>query len=212
MPDDASFLWVPDDDLAEAVVRPPRPRVEGLPAEAGIWIFVLGDMTIFGLFFSVFAWEGRHDRGLFAESTAGLLQPAGVLNTLILLLSSYAVVLALHAQRHDEAHRVRRLLALALGCAAAFAVVKSFEYHHAVDHGHGLTSSSFDTFYFVMTGVHLLHVLIGTVLLLVWRARAATGGPWPARRGLAEAAAVYWHMVALLWIIIFTLLYLVFAA
>ena len=79
--------------------------IPGLPAEPGLWVFVLGDMTVFGWFFLVFMWENRQDRELFAESVVELYQPIGVLNTLVLLLSSLLVVLALHAHRPPRPSR-----------------------------------------------------------------------------------------------------------
>jgi nitric oxide reductase NorE protein len=91
----------------------------------------------------------------------------------------------------------------------AFGVVKAFEYTHEIGSGHVPSSSIFFTFYFVLTGIHLVHVLVGSGLLLGWMAKAHARRRWDSSRRYVEAAAVYWHMVDLLWVVIFTLVYLV---
>jgi len=209
-----TFLWndrplrtpVDPHTSTEATAQP------GLPAEPGLWVFVLGDMTIFGLFFAVFAWEGRQDRALFTTSHEALLQPIGVLNTLVLLVSSYFVVLALHAHRTNRHRLAGRLISGALGCAVVFALLKAVEYQAEISGGHVPGTNLFFTFYYVMTGVHLLHVLIGAGLLLLWRQRTKRAAPFVDHRRLIEASAVYWHMVDLLWVLIFTIVYLTAAS
>lgn len=210
MSESASFLWV-DDVLDPAPAGPPAPRqqVEGLPAEPGLWVFVVGDMTIFGIFFSVFLWENRSERELFGASASELYQPIGVANTLVLLVSSYLVVLALHLHRSGQVEQVRRLLVGAMSCGLAFAGLKAVEYGMELGDGHTPGSNVFFTFYYVMTAVHLLHVLIGMTLLGVWRRRSVADRGWNEQRTFVESAAVYWHMVDLLWLVIFALLYLV---
>jgi len=210
MTGDLAFLW--EDAPASSEVDPgtstrmsPQP---GLPAEPGLWVFVLGDMTIFGLFFTVFSWEGSRARELFAASAQTLVQPIGVANTLVLLLSSYFVALALHAHRTSRFETATRMISGTLACAIAFALLKAVEYHAGITSGHVPGTNVFFTFYYVMTGVHLLHVLIGAVLLLVWRARTKRVERFDDGRRLVEASAVYWHMVDLLWILIFTIVYL----
>ena len=210
------FLRVDDGaictDGGEAVDPRPRPRTPGLPAEAGLWVFVLGDMTVFGWFFVVFMWERRNDRALFAESGEQLFPGIGVTNAVILLISSLLVVLAVHAHRRERAADAARVLIGAGACAALFAVLKAVEYSVEIDDGHTPAENTFFLFYFMLTGIHLLHVLIGAGLLFAWFRTARTGRDWPRTRNFAEAAAVYWHMVDLLWIVIFTLLYLVGAS
>jgi len=209
----ASFLWVDDAQDSRPVVRDQAPRrQDGLPAEAGLWVFVFGDMTIFGAFFSVFLWENRSDRDLFSASAKELIQPIGVVNTLVLLASSYLVVLALHAHREGRLEAASRLLAGAGACGLAFGGLKAVEYSLELGSGHTPASNTFFTFYYVMTGVHLLHVLIGVVLLAFWRRRTRRSAEWSGDRAFVESAAVYWHMVDLLWIVIFALLYLVCVA
>lgn len=210
------FLWADPDEDAEqregpAERVPPTP-IPGLPAEPGLWVFVLGDMTVFGWFFLVFMWENRQGRDLFAESVGELYQPIGVLNTLVLLLSSLLVVLALHAHRLGRHVRVVRCLIGAGMCAAAFVSIKAVEYSLEIGNGHNPGENTFFLFYFTLTGIHLLHVLLGAVLLYVWWRSARQRRGWNRTRIFAEAAAVYWHMVDLLWIVIFTLIYLVSAA
>ena len=203
------FLW--GDTTPTLQVRPHRsagPNHPGLPAETGLWVFILGDMTIFGLFFIVFSWEARTSPAVVSESTVALIQPIGVLNTLVLLASSYFVVLALHAHRQGAFAIARRFVTYTLTCAAAFAGLKVIEYYSEISAGHTPGSNTFFTFYYVLTGVHLLHVLIGAVLLWVWRSWLRDARPFADKRAFVEASAVYWHMVDLLWIVIFTLLYL----
>jgi nitric oxide reductase NorE protein len=214
MTGDLSFLW--DDAPPSSEIDPgTSTRVyaqPGLPAEPGLWVFVLDDMTIFGLFFTVFSWEGSQARELFTASTQSLIQPIGVANTLVLLLSSYFVVLALHAHRTGRFETATRMISGALGCAIAFALLKAVEYHEGITGGHVPGTNVFFTFYYVMTGVHLLHVFIGAALLLVWRSRVKRAEPFLDGRRLVEASAVYWHMVDLLWILIFTIVYLAAAS
>lgn len=205
------FLWTADEPL---VVRAPAERTGAvsagtIPGEVGIWVFVLGDMTIFGLMFLTFMWGGRQDPELFAAGTVSLLQPLGFANTLVLLLSSWLVVLAVHAHRRDLHAVAARELAAALVCAILFCAVKAFEYRYEIQSGHRPSSDLYFTYYFVLTGMHLLHVLVGSALLVGWFAKASAGRPWASARRYAECSAVYWHMVDLLWVVIFTLLYVV---
>ncbi len=202
----STFLWTSGEAPGGGTRTSDKPTVAGLPGEVGLWVFVLGDMTIFGAFFAVFARELRSDRATFGEAAAALYQPIGVANTLLLLVSSYAVVVALHAYRQRRSRATQHALGVAMLCGLAFIGSKAVEYSLEIGGGHTPGSNTYFTFYYVMTGVHLLHVLIGLVLLGVW-VKAGRSGASPGR-GYVEGAAVYWHMVDLLWIVIFGLLYL----
>jgi nitric oxide reductase NorE protein len=202
-----SFVWA-DRRPSPALTDPPAERTPGIPGEVGIWIFLLGDMTIFGAFFAVFLWEGRKAPELFARSTLELHQGVGAANTVVLLLSSYLVVVALDAWRRGRVTTCTRVLWAASGCGVLFALLKLGEYASGIDSGHVPASNIFFTFYYVLTGIHLLHVVIGMGLLTAWRRRVSREVVPGSGIGFAESAAAYWHMVDLLWILIFTLLYL----
>jgi nitric oxide reductase NorE protein len=180
-----------------------------IPGEPGLWVFILGDMSLFGAFFVVLLWERRVTPDIFGESARELMRSIGVVNTAVLLLSSYLVVCALWAHRQGRWPTARRTVVAALTCAGIFATLKVAEYVHVLNGGHGLKTNPFYKFYFVLTGVHLLHVLIGAALLTSWTQLLRRRRPV---ERLIEAIAVYWHMVDLLWVVIFTLLYLVCAA
>lgn len=174
--------------------------------EAGMWLFILLDMSTFGLFFAVYLWEMSKNRDAFVADAAHLIVPMGLINTLVLLTSSYAVAKAVHANRRQDASATSRNLGVALGAASLFLVVKVAEYMTETLKGHGLTSSPFFSFYYILTGIHLLHICIGSLLLSRWRIKTVKGEN-PSERW-SKSVAVYWHMVDLLWIIIFSLLYI----
>ena len=213
-PDLPEFLWGSDGaDAAPPARRPTKARDGHIPGEAGLWIFILGDMTLFAAILIVFLWERRSDPVVFEESAHQLIQPIGAVNTLVLLLSSYLVVCAVFAHRGGRYPQARRLVAGAVSCAAVFAGLKAFEYYSAISSGHTPSghmqgSGTFFTFYFVLTGLHLLHVIVGTALLLVWQTMLKRRRPWTGSQKVAEGIASYWHMVDLLWVAIFTLVYL----
>ncbi|HEX7827201.1 MAG TPA: cytochrome c oxidase subunit 3 [Mycobacterium sp.] len=140
-----------------------------------------------------------------------LVQPVGAVNTLVLLLSSYLVVRALSAHRADRYAQARQLVAGAIGCAVVFAGLKAVEYSGEISASHAPSSGKFFTFYFILTGLHLLHVVIGTALLTAWQVMLKDGRPWTGAQRLSEGIASYWHMVDLLWVAIFALVYLVSA-
>ncbi|MGV9836710.1 cytochrome c oxidase subunit 3 [Nocardia niigatensis] len=201
-----AFVWDEIGSDPEAVDQA-KPDPSDAPGELGLWVFILGDMTLFGLFFAVFLWENRRDRIAFAESAAHLHRSIGAVNTLVLLLSSYLVVVALHAYRRGSMAHARVVLIGVLGCAMVFAALKAVEYSAAITSGHVVTSNMFWTFYFILTGIHLLHVLIGAILVTLWCRKCTDGKAGTTATRFPEIAAVYWHMVDLLWVVIFTLLY-----
>lgn len=175
--------------------------------ESGLWVFILGDMTLFGAFFAGFAWHAQSDPMLFASSARELLIHIGAINTLVLLTSSLFVVAAVRAM-HAGAHRpAARAIASALACALVFAALKITEYVAEVGAGFAPATNLFFTYYFVLTGIHLLHVLIGTLLLFAtWRGLRRASPSVSAR--FVEGAGIYWHMVDLLWVVLFPLLYI----
>jgi nitric oxide reductase NorE protein len=186
-----------------AATTPPR----RLPAEPGLWYFILADMTVFAVFFGYYLWALRGDRTAFAADASHLIVPLGLINTIVLLCSSYTIVRALRAHRNGDTESARGWLRLTLAGAAAFVVIKLSEYGIEISAGHTLTSSKFFMHYFVLTGLHLMHVTIGTVLAGTWL-RSLRRGARPASLRWAESSAGYWHMVDLLWLVIFSFLYI----
>lgn len=182
-----------------------------IPGEAGLWIFLFGDMTIFAAIMLAFLWDRRADIDGFKDAAHQLIQPIGAVNTLVLLLSSYLVVRALFAHRAARHIAARRLIAGAMVCAAVFAGLKAVEYYAELSAGHTPASGQFFTFYFILTGLHLLHVVVGTALLAAWHVMCGRRRAWNTTERVVEGIACYWHMVDLLWVAIFAVVYLVSA-
>ncbi|MCV7221730.1 cytochrome c oxidase subunit 3 [Mycolicibacterium elephantis] len=184
--------------------RVPDVRQRRLASDTAFWGFIFADMTVFALFFIAYLWQFGSNRSEFRADAAHLVIWLGLTNALILLTSSYLVVRAV--QKHRAGTDARMLIGWALALAAAFALVKSGEYAIEISAGHTLKSSTFFMYYFVLTGLHLMHVLIGSTLLLTWWRGERSGRPVSFR--FAESAAGYWHMVDLLWILIFSFVYI----
>lgn len=182
-----------------------------LPGEEGVWVFIIGDMSVFGLFFIVFASYYAQSPELFLQSQAQLNQNFGALNTLLLLSSSWFVVMALKAYRKHLLKLCGRLISLAFLCGFGFGVIKFLEYGEKLDHGITLTTNDFFMFYYVYTGIHFLHLLLGMlVLIFLWfKTRNPNAVVTDKDISTFEGGASYWHMVDLLWIVLFPLLYLI---
>ncbi|WP_280834334.1 cytochrome c oxidase subunit 3 [Mycolicibacterium frederiksbergense] len=169
-----------------------------------MWVMVLGDLVIFGGYFIVFMIYRTMHPVEFLRAQQHLDITIGVLNTVILLTSSWFVaraVLATRAGRHQAA--IRLTYAGGLG-GLMFMACKGYEWVVKIRSGH-TNSEMFYSFYYVLTGVHLVHVLIGLIALGV--IVRELGNPARRRASVVESSAVYWHMVDLLWVIIFSLLY-----
>jgi nitric oxide reductase NorE protein len=178
-----------------------------LPGEAGVWIFILGDMLVFGLFFCTFIFYRAHDLELYQFSQNSLVIAFGLANTLLLLTSSLFVALGMGAVRSQKYAVARFLFSMALLCGVCFGMLKFIEYGEKISAGITVLTNEFFMFYYILTGIHFFHVLIGIGVLIFMI--VLTGRPAMAKDApLLEGGACYWHMVDLLWIILFPLLYL----
>ena len=174
----------------------------------GVWVFLGADLVIFGILFGSFMHDRHAAPALFETSRHTLNFNFGGIDTLILLTSSWCVALAVDAVKRDELRRVPRLLAGGFVLGLGFMVSKGIEYAGKLGAGVTPGTNDFYMWYFTLTGIHLLHVTVGTVLLatLCWKFRKATiDRP---RRIFLECVASFWHLVDLLWIFLFPLLYL----
>lgn len=180
-----------------------------IPGEEGIWVFVLGDMTVFALFFGTFMYSRGKSREAFAQAHADLHLALGTVNTVLLLGSSLLVALAVHQVLAGRNTQAPRLFTGALCCGVGFVVVKAIEWTALFRAGNGVGSGEFFSYYFVFTGIHLVHVLIG--LVIVSRLVALTRRPALEAKQiqLCETGGIFWHMVDLLWVVLFALFYLV---
>jgi nitric oxide reductase NorE protein len=181
-----------------------------VPGEPGIWILIFGDMVVFMVLFAVYLNRRGHNEALFAQSQAAMNQTLGAINTLVLLCSSMLIVLAALAFRSEQCrHLTARLTVTAVAVGSCFVVVKVFEYHEKVAAGLTPSTNEFFMYYFVLTGLHLAHVVIGLIVLTVLSRLARNPAPTRTHIAFFEGGACFWHMVDLLWLIIFPLFFLV---
>lgn len=179
-----------------------------LAGDAGVWLFIGADLCAFALFFALFTWGRLHDLALYEESRRALDPGFGLANTLILLTSSLFMVLAVEAARDGSRARTVRHLACALAVGSTFAITKVAEYTAKIQAGITMLSNEFFMYYFVFTGIHFLHFVVGLVVLAVCLQKARTQQLDGRYRIWIESSGCYWHMVDLLWLMLFPLLYL----
>lgn len=185
------------------------PSTKKLPGKEGLWFFIAFDMSIFALFFLSYMHERSKDVALFNQAQSLLNANLGGINTLILLTSSWFMVMAVRAAKQDRLQEIARHILLAAVCGGTFLVLKVIEYVDKLQNDINILTSSFFTFYFFLTGIHFLHAIGGTVILLILWRNARKGAYTNKSMAGLESGATYWHMVDLLWIFIFPLLYLV---
>lgn len=184
---------------------PTRTDSKHAPGEEGVFILVLMDMMLFMIIFGSYFYERAKNPEIFTQSQSSLSVSAGIFNTLILLTSSWFIVLAIRSLTRLNRRACMAFILLTLACSFAFSISKFLEYKEKLSAGITMLTNDFFMFYYMITGLHFMHVLIGSIVLIVMLFRIKNGSSGV--HGL-ESSATFWHMVDLLWIIIFPLLYI----
>ncbi|RDH77331.1 cytochrome c oxidase subunit 3 family protein [Mycolicibacterium moriokaense] len=169
-----------------------------------MWVMVLGDLGIFGCYFLIFMVHRAMAPDAYLAAQQHLNVTIGVINTIVLLTSSLFVARGVAATRCGRHTSAVRLLIAAGASGVLFIAVKAYEWSVELAGGHTVADEFF-SFYYVLTGVHMLHVTLGLIILGVCVRELLA--PKRRRITLIEQGATYWHMVDLLWIVIFGLLY-----
>ncbi len=187
----------------------------------GVWLFLVTEILLFGgLFCAFFVFRSWYFAD-FVEAHHHLDRVLGAINTLVLIGSSLTMALAVRASQMNQKKLAQILLAITFACAVAFLGIKFVEYQHKFDEGllpgqyftaegfHTQHASVFFALYFMMTGIHGIHILIGMGLITWLMARNARGAFSARYYAPVEGVGLYWHLIDLVWIFLFPLLYLV---
>ena len=187
---------------SEAIVkRDVNPGVLAeLPGDLMMWVLIFSELLVFGAALLAFLAIRTSSPAVFLEGQAQLNPTAGALNTLVLVTSGMLAARALVLRRSGARRAARLSLLFAASLGSAFLLVKWVEYSTEFENGIGIETSPFFTFYFLITGFHALHVLAG-ILILGLIAR------WDSIRNM-ETGIAFWHMVDLVWVLLFPIIYL----
>lgn len=172
-------------------------------------MFVTGDLLVFTLFFGTYLYYLGLQRALFLRDQADLSQVIGLMNTLVMLTSSWCVALAVRRRRECAGADARPLVLGAVVCGVIFLIDKGVEWARLIASGHTLLSGNFFMLFFMLTGIHAMHVLIGVGILLYLLTHVSGGLNRPqVGQSAMESCATFWHLVDLLWVVLFALFYL----
>lgn len=171
-----------------------------LPGELLMWVLILSELAVFGAGLLAFLAVRLTDPAGFAEAQSHLHRTGAAANTLVLVTSGWLAALAARAAEAGQTRRLRLLLAGAIGFGAVFLILKGSEYADLWAQGIGTETHAFFTFSYLLTGFHAAHVLAGMVLL--------TLVGWLGTPRAVETGAAFWHMVDLVWILLFPVVYL----
>jgi len=188
---------------AETDARPTR----HLPGDLAMWFFILAELTVFAILILAFAVAQMLYPEQFSESRAALDSSMGLALTLSLLTSGLFAALAVEQVRQARQGRAALLLLAALASSCVYVVLKLNEYSHLAGLGLGMEHNTFFTLYWILTGFHFLHVLLGMVILAWLAERCRRCAYRPDDYSGLESGVLYWHMVDLVWVLLFPLVY-----
>jgi cytochrome c oxidase subunit III len=185
----------------------------------GMWLFIATEVLLFGGLFLLYSMYRLKNPAAFHAGSLELSRFFGTLNTGILITSSFTVALAIHALRDGNRKNAVLFILSTIGFAFGFLIVKTFEWSEKFEHGlypgaavlMGKAKGEILYFglYFMMTGLHAVHVIVGIGVLSVVLFRVARGKITADRPIILENAGLYWHLVDIIWIFLFPLFYLI---
>jgi len=189
-----------------ASLLPPKSS-KHVPGQPDMWVFVLFESLIFTSYFCVYLYARTQHEAAFLQSQSHLLLWLGVLDTVVLLTSSWAVARCVQHARAGRYELARRDAWVTAGLGFVFLVLKIVEWARLIHFGHTFTSTQFFQYYFFLTAIHFVHLLIGFVVIGVLILQLKD--PKRRRQETVETSATYWHTVDFFWVLIFALLYVV---
>jgi nitric oxide reductase NorE protein len=172
--------------------------LSSLPGNPMMWILILGEMVVFGALFVGFAVARALNPAVFDASQTHLDGLLGGLNTMVLVTSGWLVAIAVQRKVSNSGHRATMLDAMAFG--GLFLAIKVVEYADKIGQGFTPETNMFFQLYYLMTGFHALHVVMGLIILgiVTWRDSLEN----------METGAAFWHMIDLIWVLLYPLVYL----
>jgi nitric oxide reductase NorE protein len=178
-----------------------------LRGDLAVWLIILAELLTFAILFLCYAFARSFDVALFNESQRTLDLNSGAINTVLLITGSWCVVHAVQAVRRDASGVGARWLVAALGCGAGFVSLKVIEFSAKLDAGIDLSTNTFYMFYILLTAFHFFHVIVAMVFLAILLVKTLQGACGSHDSHALETGAAFWHMVDLLWIVLFPLVY-----
>ena len=177
-------------------------------SRVGMWVFLVSESLLFAGLFMLYSAYRLHAPGAFHEAIQHSTKILGSINTAVLLLSSTLVALAVHLLRGGRSGRAALLVAGTIALGAVFVAIKLVEYAKHLDEGVRPGDGPFWTLYYVTTGLHAIHVLVGMTVLALVLLGIAGRRVHAERVYVLENAALYWHLVDVIWIFLWPLYYL----
>ncbi len=174
--------------------------LSSLPGNPMIWILILSELMVFGVGLMGFVIARDIDPVGFAKSQDSLNRLAGAINTMVLITSGLFAALAVEARARDNVQTSRWWLLAAGSFGVIFLIIKAFEYRDKILHNSAGLNENFLTLYFLLTGFHAAHVVMGLVILFI------VG--WKNNLENIETGTAFWHMVDLIWVLLFPVIYL----
>lgn len=188
--------------LLQSNTEPPR-----LSGDLGVWLIILLELLTFAILFIAFAFARLGELEVFNTAQRTLDLHLGAVNTVLLITGSWCVASAVRAVRRDASKQGARWLVAALVCGVGFLILKLTEYADKLALGIDLSSNTFYMFYFILTGFHFLHVVVGVLALVYLWFKTQRGDYGSHDCHALETGGAFWHMVDLLWIVLFPLVY-----
>jgi cytochrome c oxidase subunit III len=185
------------------------PAVGYESAKLGMWLFLATELLLFGGLFAAYTIFRAKYPALFEEQHLELNKTLGALNTVILIFSSLTMAMGVTCIQRGNRKLLTILLAITILCGLIFGFNKYLEYSAKFHHHIYPSTSIFFALYFMMTGLHMLHVLAGVITLTVLLVLNVRGKFSETYNSPVEIGGLYWHLVDLIWIYLFPLLYLI---
>ena len=174
-----------------------------------IWLVIIIELITFGIALLTMAYFSQSEADAFHDSRLQLNSTLGMINTLVLLTSGYFMAVALEQIKANQLGRGQKNMLITIFMGLIFLMIKSFEYSEKLEAGFTIGFNTFFSFYWMITLFHVVHVLVGLVILffLYIRLHRCT---WLDSPEDFEGGAAFWHMCDLLWLLIFPVIYLIF--
>lgn len=185
------------------------PAVEYSSSKLGMWLFLGTEILLFGGLFTAYAIFRAKYPEMFFEEHEELNKIMGATNTCILIFSSLTMAMGVSAIQRGKKKLTAVLLLITIICGLGFGVIKYFEYSAKFAHHIYPDTSIFFSLYFLMTGLHMLHVFVGLLILATLFVLTLKGKFTSEYNTPVEVGGLYWHLVDLIWIYLFPLLYLI---